>query len=79
MESASADWTKLDMLWIGPLTDVPYLPLSVDAVFDVLGWSVLLNFFFLRVSGSKSAVQVSNLQHKIHTKKPTDTVLDESM
>ena len=44
VESASADWMKLDMLWIGPLTDVP---LSVDAVFDVLGWSVFLDFFFL--------------------------------
>ena len=67
VDSASADLMKLDMLWTGPLTDIPCLPLTVAAltVFDELGWSVFLDFFFLlRMSGSNSVVQFYSKNYK---------------
>ena len=58
VDSARADWIKLDMLWIGPLKEVPYLPMDDDADFDahvLVGRSVVTtDFFFFRMSGSNS-------------------------
>ncbi len=53
VDSANADWIKLDILLIGPLNAVPYFP---TVTFDALvGWSEVCNdFFFFRTSGSKS-------------------------
>ena len=65
MDSARADWIKLDtLLWIGPQKDVPYLPIvgvEDDAAFDVpVGWSaVTMDFFFFWMSGSKSVEKKS--------------------
>ena len=59
---------KLDILWMGPLMEVPYFPTRTaedDAVFDaVVRPSVFFTdfFFLLRRSGSKSADNICALK-----------------